>query len=169
LHGNDYAKRDAFAKRDRYVLRVSVVISHGRATFDYRGTEITERENLPMSDFVIAVVDDLFFASKIRGAGEQAGVRIIFAKTILDVIKSATDDRPALIIADMNSQRCDPLELAARLKKDKAFCSIPLLGFFSHVQTELQQAARAAGFDQVVPRSVFAKNLPEILAKGQMK
>ena len=120
-----------------------------------------------MNKSVIAAVDDLFFASKIRGAAEQAGVRVVFAKTILGVIKSATADRPALIIADMNSQRCDPLELAAHLKTDEAFRSIPLLGFFSHVQTELQQAAKAAGFDRVIPRSAFSQHLAEILEESQ--
>ena len=120
-----------------------------------------------MSTYVIAAVDDLFFASKIRGASEQAGVRVVFAKTVLDVIKSATGDTPALIIADMSSQRCDPLELAARLKTDEALRLIPLLGFFSHVQTELQQAAKAAGFDRVIPRSVFSQHLAEILEESQ--
>jgi len=50
------------------------------------------------------------------------------------------------------------------LKGDEALSAVPLLGFFSHVQTELQQAAKAAGFDRVMPRSAFTKQLSEILA-----
>jgi hypothetical protein len=37
------------------------------------------------------------------------------------------------------------------------------MGFFSHVQTDLQQQALAAGYDQVIPRSVFARDLGQIL------
>jgi len=50
------------------------------------------------------------------------------------------------------------------LKSDDALTGVPLLGFFSHVQTELQQAAIAAGYDRVMPRSAFTKNLAAILS-----
>jgi len=41
--------------------------------------------------------------------------------------------------------------------------NIKLLGFFSHVQTELKKNALSAGFDEVIPRSVFARDLEELL------
>ena len=116
-----------------------------------------------MTRTVIAVVDDLFFASKIRGTAEQLGVRVVFAKTIDAVIAAAEGERPALIIVDLHSERCDPLGLAERLKASETLRSISLIGFFSHVQTELQRRAQEAGFDSVIPRSMFTKNLVEIL------
>jgi len=56
------------------------------------------------------------------------------------------------------------LELARALKGDDTLTGVPLLGFFSHIQTELQQAAIEAGYDRVMPRSAFTKNLAAILA-----
>ena len=112
---------------------------------------------------IIAVVDDLFFASKIRGTAEELGVTARFAPNIDAVFETARRDQPSLIICDLHSQKVDPLELVKQLKADKELRSIPLLGFFSHVQTELQQQAEAAGFDRVLPRSAFSKHLPEIL------
>ena len=114
---------------------------------------------------IIAVVDDLFFASKIRGTGERVGARIVFVKSINDAIEKTRDESPVLIIADMNA-RCDAIEFARALKGDGALSGIPLLGFFSHVQIELQQAALAAGFDRVMPRSVFARDLVKILSES---
>ena len=38
-----------------------------------------------------------------------------------------------------------------------------MIGFVSHVQTELKQRAKEIGCDTVVARSVFAQNLPAIL------
>src|SRR6058998_2229123 len=116
-----------------------------------------------MARNVIAVVDDLFFASKIRGAGEQAGVGVTFVKSIADAIRKARENASDLIIADMNAQCCDAIELARSVKADDAVSAIALLGFFSHVQTELQQAAKEAGFDRVMPRSAFTKQLSDIL------
>ena len=113
---------------------------------------------------VIAVVDDLFFASKIRGTAEQLGVSVSFPRASEALIEAALRDQPALIICDLHATRIDPIELAELLKSDERLRPIPLLGFFSHVQTELQDQAEQAGFDRVIPRSAFAKNLPVILS-----
>ena len=113
---------------------------------------------------VIAIVDDLFFASKIRGTAEQVGAHVQFSRSIPDAVAKARDEAPALIIVDLNAGCCDVLELARALKGDEALSGVPLLGFFSHIQTELQQAAVAAGYDRVMPRSAFTKNLPDILS-----
>src|SRR5687767_12938308 len=113
---------------------------------------------------VIAIVDDLFFASKIRGTAEQVGTRVQFSRSIPDAAAKAREEAPALIIADLNASCCDVLELARALKSDDSLASVPLLGFFSHIQTELHQAAIAAGYDRVIPRSAFTKNLADILS-----
>jgi CheY-like chemotaxis protein len=118
-----------------------------------------------MRSTVIAVVDDLFFASKIRAAGQQAGVDIVFVKSIAAAVEKARDERPALIVADLNARCCDGIELAKALKGDERCSAVPLIGFFSHVQTQLQEAAMSAGFDKVIPRSAFSKNLAGILAR----
>jgi CheY-like chemotaxis protein len=116
-----------------------------------------------MTRTVIAVVDDLFFASKIRGTGEQVGVTVRFARTVDALAEAARRDQPSLIICDLHSQKIDPNELAKRFKADEQLSSIPLLGFFSHVQTELKKHAEHAGFDRVLPRSAFNAQLIQIL------
>ncbi len=113
---------------------------------------------------VIAIVDDLFFASKIRGTAEQLGVSVRFLRNTESLNQAVLRDRPSLIICDLHSQRIDPIELARQLKADEQLRSIPLLGFFSHVQTELQRQAEEAGFDRVMPRSAFSRNLADILS-----
>ncbi|HEX5702893.1 MAG TPA: hypothetical protein VFX97_06820 [Pyrinomonadaceae bacterium] len=114
---------------------------------------------------VIAVVDDLFFASKIRGTAGQVGARVQFSRSIPDAVAKARQEAPALIIADLNAGCCDVLELARALKSDEALAGVVLLGFFSHIQTELQQAAVAAGYDRVMPRSAFTMKLAAILSE----
>ena len=114
----------------------------------------------------MAVVDDLFFASKIRGTAEQLDIAVSFPRTVEGLIETALRDQPTLIICDLHSQKVDPNELAKQLKADDQLRSIPLLGFFSHVQTELQKQAEQAGFDRVIPRSAFNAHLVQIL-KGE--
>ena len=117
-----------------------------------------------MSGVIIAIVDDMFFKSKIRAVAEAVGTEISFPRNKDALIQKAREAKPQLIIVDLHNEKIDPAVLATELKGDYELHSIPLLGFFSHVQTELQKNAIAAGFDQVIPRSVFARDLQKILA-----
>jgi PleD family two-component response regulator len=116
-----------------------------------------------MTKPVIAAVDDMFFAAKIRAVAEHLGVRVRFIRSADEALAAAREDVPSLILADLHAQKCDPFILAEQLKADETLRAVPLIGFFSHVQTELQQRAEQAGYDRVMPRSAFSKRLPEIL------
>jgi CheY-like chemotaxis protein len=119
-----------------------------------------------MTKPVIAAVDDIFFASKIRAVAELLGIKVLFARSTDEALEAARRDMPSLIIADLHAQKCDPFTLAEQLKADETLRTVPLVGFFSHVQTELKQRAEQAGFDRVMPRSAFTKYLPEILGEA---
>ena len=116
-----------------------------------------------MSRTVIAVVDDMFFASKIRAAAEAMGVEIGFPRSLEALIEKARESAPQLILVDLHNQKLDPVALAKELKANQELGGIQLVGFFSHVETELRQNALAAGYDLVLPRSVFSRDLPTIL------
>jgi PleD family two-component response regulator len=111
---------------------------------------------------VIAIVDDMFFASKIRATAEALNIEIVFPRTQEAALQKATETNPDLIIVDLHNQRFDPIEFATELKASQEL-QVPILGFFSHVEVELQRRATTAGFDEVIPRSVFSRDLAEIL------
>ena len=112
---------------------------------------------------VIVVVADLFFAAKIRTTAEHVGVEVVFPRSLEALGEACRQGAPALVIVDLHLQREDPFALARHLKAVDELRETPLVGFFSHVQVELQQRATEAGFDRVLPRSAFSKRLPEIL------
>jgi CheY-like chemotaxis protein len=112
---------------------------------------------------VLAVVDDLMFTSKIKTTARQLGVEVAFARSSDAALTGMRTTPPALVILDLNNSRTDPLGTVAAMKGDPALAAIPTVGFVSHVQTELIDAARAAGVDDVLPRSAFTARLPEIL------
>ena len=117
-----------------------------------------------MARTVIAAVDDMFFAAKIRAVAEHLGVNVQFARSASAVMEAACADNMSLVVVDLHSQKCQPLELARQLKPDPNLSPITLVGCFSHVETELQREAEAAGYDRVMPRSAFTRNLPQILS-----
>src|SRR5215510_3464084 len=116
-----------------------------------------------MSRAIIAVVDDMFFASKIRAVAEALGVEISFPRNKELLIQKLHDAKPDLVLVDLHNQRIDAVSLAAELKADESLNEVRLLGFFSHVEVELQRSALSAGFDEVIPRSVFARDLASII------
>ncbi|HLL74423.1 MAG TPA: hypothetical protein VK421_04100 [Pyrinomonadaceae bacterium] len=116
-----------------------------------------------MNRRVLAAVDDIFFAAKIRGTADALGVAYEPARDAAAAAESARSNPPSVVVADLHATRCDPFALAESFKRDPALVNVPLVGFFSHVQTELRERALAAGFDRVVPRSAFVQQLPQIL------
>jgi len=113
---------------------------------------------------VLAVVEDLFFTVKINEAAKRAGLSVAFVKSERDALDQAAE-HPALIILDLNFAGVEPVALIRKLKADPALQKISLLGYVSHVQGELKQAAQEAGCDMVLARSAFSQNLPQILKR----
>jgi CheY-like chemotaxis protein len=118
----------------------------------------------PMTRNVIIAVDDMLFTAKIRATAEGLGVNVRSVRTLDVLLKAARESMADLIIVDLHAEKLDPMTVATALKSDDELKSIPLLGFFSHVQAHLQREAVAAGYDVVIPRSVFSRDLGEILA-----
>lgn len=116
---------------------------------------------------ILAAVDDMLFSSKIRTTAKNAGIELVFARTPAEIVDQARALRPSLVIFDLNSIKAAPIETVAALKRDPALAAIPTLGFVSHVQTDVIDAARAAGIDDVMARSAFAARLAEILLAGK--
>ena len=116
-----------------------------------------------MARSVIIAVDDMFFVAKIRATAEHLGVTLRSVRNLETLLNVAREGQTDLIIVDLHAQKLDPLTVAQAIKSDAQLASIPLLGFFSHVQTELKENALAAGYDSVIPRSVVSRDLGSIL------
>ena len=89
---------------------------------------------------------------------------MVFVKSLEGAIAQAKDN-PAVMIVDLNTTALDALEFISTLKNDAETSKVNLLGYVSHVQTELKLEAQESGCDMVVARSVFAQNLPVILKR----
>ncbi|HMF78107.1 MAG TPA: hypothetical protein VK604_20790 [Bryobacteraceae bacterium] len=111
---------------------------------------------------IIAVLSDLMFTVKIQDAAKRAGLDVVFVKSP-ETALAQIQQNPVAILLDLNDAAARPLELIAALKAGENSAGIPLLGFVSHVQADVIQAARDQGCDTVMARSAFSQNLPAIL------
>jgi DNA-binding NarL/FixJ family response regulator len=113
---------------------------------------------------VVVLVDDLFFQSKIVETARHTGVDTKLCGAPDAFIAEIERSAPALAIVDLNA-RSNPLSAIERLKA--AGNQVPVIGYLSHVQTELAEQAKAAGCREVMPRSKFSMNLAAILASAK--
>jgi hypothetical protein len=130
-----------------------------------------EPEPLPPSDDatsrIFAFVDELFFQAKIQETARKLNVKVEFVKTdkeLAEKMKQNGEEKPSLIIFDLNSVSAKPLILIPKLKT-KLKKGTSIIGFLSHVQGDLKQKAHEVGCDMVLPRSAFSQNLPQLLRR----
>ncbi len=119
--------------------------------------------DLAGNPLVLSAVDDLFFSAKIQSTAKLVGVNVVEATDAAQLEERLTGPTPKMILLDLNSRACAPLDAVRRIKSDARFSKVPVIGFLSHVQHELERQAREAGCDQVLPRSAFSANLTRIL------
>jgi CheY-like chemotaxis protein len=116
---------------------------------------------------IFAFIEDLFFMAKIQETARKLNVKVEFVKSdkdLMDKIQANGEEKPSLIIFDLNNASVKPLTLIPKLKT-KLKKGTSIIGFLSHVQGDLKQKAHEVGCDMVLPRSAFSQNLPQLLRR----
>lgn len=109
----------------------------------------------------IAVVSDLIFSTKISGTARAVGVDAKIVSTTKDLGAALDAGDVRLVIVDMSLANDEAL---AALRCGASHASRPTtLAFYSHVQSDLREAAERAGTDLILPRSKFNEQLPQLL------
>ncbi len=111
----------------------------------------------------VALMDDLFFQMKVAETAKQLGVEFKVATTG-EALLTMLDPPTKLVIIDLNA-RGNPLATIEHLRATQK--QLRVVAFLSHVQTELAAMARAAGCNDILPRSLFTQNLAAILGTAK--
>jgi hypothetical protein len=117
---------------------------------------------------IYAFVDDLFFVAKMNETARKLNIKLEFVKdekAFSDRLEEMPEEeKPSLIIVDLNSNTVKPLTLISKLR-GKVRKGTSIVGFLSHLQGELKLKAQEAGCDVVMPRSAFSQSLPVMLRR----
>lgn len=124
---------------------------------------MTSDENEPGSrDYVVAAVDDIFFTTRLRAAANDTDVVLDFASTTEELETRMERRTPRLVLVDLNADGFDGVDAVERVRATVGDNAI-VVAFFRHVDTDLQEAAEAAGADDVLARRTFVQQIPELL------
>jgi hypothetical protein len=131
---------------------------------------VAVREDAPTRIFCF--IEDMFFLAKIHETARKLGVKVEFVKgdkeTVAKLIGLPEDERPKLLVFDLNNLNAKPMTLIPKLKaKFKKATSI--VGFVNRLQGELKAKAVEVGCDTVMPRAAFSQSLPGMLRRYGME
>jgi hypothetical protein len=97
---------------------------------------------------------DLAARARVEEAAERSGWSLVTARTG-DLSRAVADHAPALVVIDLDEAGPSGLDAPAG-------AGVRAIGFFSHVDRPLAEAAQAAGVE-AVPRGRFWRTLPQLL------
>jgi PleD family two-component response regulator len=128
------------------------------------------REDAPTHIYFF--IEDLFFLAKIQETAKKLGIKVGFLKnekdTVAKFVDAPEEERPSLIVFDLNNVNAKPLTLIPKLRS-KLKKGTSIIGFLSHLQGDLKVKAVEAGCDMVMPRSAFSQNLPSLMRRHGLK
>jgi hypothetical protein len=138
---------------------------------------------------ILAFVRDLNFEVRIENAAQQNGFQVKVIESAEQIAPPDEEDlgvqiaehlggrgavlldkitqwHPALIIFDLGNDFIPWEDWIRLISSVPATRRIPILCFGPHVDVEMMQAAKAAGANEVVARSRFVTQLPDLLLKN---
>src|SRR5690606_1068924 len=116
---------------------------------------------------ILSLAPDLMIRSKIDVAARHYGVGVRHVASEADFRAALGDgELPMLVLVDLDLPGVETVELVRQAKEAGA---ARLVGFCSHVMTDLIRASRAAGAHSVMPNSTFVAAIPGLVAEVAQK
>jgi hypothetical protein len=100
---------------------------------------------------VVAFIPDLLFGSSVVGALSAAGHEPVLASNE-EALRDTVADAQALVV-DLTFDVPARIELVRSVRP----AGLKTLAFYSHVEADVRDQGREAGFDLVIPRSRMAR------------
>ena len=118
---------------------------------------------------IFVVCSDLMFSAGIREAGKSQGVELEFIDSVEKFDEALESSCAALFLSDLHHHELGGERAGKLVKKLKASQQNKdafTIAWGKHTEPELLKSAMRAGFDKVVPRSLFVKEMPEIIRQA---
>lgn len=112
---------------------------------------------------VVTVTTDLIFSTKIVGTAGALNIdvrSVSDARGLADVLKE-TDVQLVMVDMSLSGQEASEALREAAIHERRPVT----IAYYSHVQSELREAALAAGARHVMTRSQFSEQLPNLLMR----
>jgi two-component system cell cycle response regulator DivK len=93
----------------------------------------------------------------VRDVLQASGYRLVEAENAEDGLRMAAEQRPALILMDIQLPGMNGIEALQRLRADPATRAIPVIAVTASAMTQDRRQIMAAGFDGYQPKPISVK------------
>ena len=111
----------------------------------------------------LLLTSNLLFSSMVTGTAAAIGKEVVVAEDLAEAEALCRDRQISYVIIDLSMSEPDIVTIVARLRE--ATGPVSVIAFGSHVDKARLDEARAAGCDEVLPRSRFSSELPALLRR----
>ena len=111
----------------------------------------------------ILLTPNILFSSMVTGTAAAVGNEVAVAGDLTEAEGLCRDRPVSFLIIDLSVAEPDIATIVTRLRA--AVGAVPAIAFGSHVDKARLDEARAAGCDEVMPRSRFSSELPALLRR----
>ena len=119
----------------------------------------------PNGEPVILIVEDNARNLKlVRDALNHVGYRTLEAATAEDGLALAREERPGLVLMDIQLPGMDGVEALERLRSDPATAGVRVLALTAFAMKDDRERFLAAGFDGYLEKPLDVRRLPEQVA-----
>jgi len=111
----------------------------------------------------VILTHDLIFSTKVTSTARALGLEVSVAADLVRAAELCRDKRPGCVFIDLGVPDLDITAAVSQLRSTMG--TVPTVAYGSHVDKARLDAARAAGCDEVLPRSRFSAELSALLRR----
>jgi two-component system cell cycle response regulator DivK len=110
-------------------------------------------------ELILVVEDNDHNRMLIRDVLQATGYRVVEAETAEDGLRMAAEQRPALVLMDIQLPGMNGIEALHRLRADPTTRAISVIAVTASAMTQDRRQILAAGFDGYQPKPISVKAL----------
>ena len=108
-------------------------------------------------ELILLVEDNDNNRMLVRDVLQATGYRVVEAENAEDGLRMAAEQRPALILMDIQLPGMNGIEALQRLRADPGTRAIPVIAVTASAMTQDRRQIMAAGFDGYQPKPISVK------------
>ncbi len=124
---------------------------------------MTSDEDQPKTRCGVLLTTNMLFSSMVTGTALALGQEVAVAGNVAEAVDLCYARPTAFVIIDLGMAEIEIGTAVARLRE--AAGAVPMIAFGSHVDKARLDEARVAGCVEVLPRSKFSTELPDVLRR----
>jgi chemosensory pili system protein ChpA (sensor histidine kinase/response regulator) len=126
---------------------------------------LADEEPVARAPLVLVVDDSLTVRRVTQRLLQREGYRVVLAKDGLDALERLAEERPAVVLSDIEMPRMDGFDLVRNMRSDVALAGLPVIMITSRIAQKHRDYAAQLGVDHYLGKPYSEEELISLLAR----